>query len=114
VRTIHWVSAEHALDVEVRLYDRLFTKADMGDIPEDGADGPKHFTDYLNPDSLDVTTAKAEPSLADAQPGERFQFYRKSYVCVDPDSTEDHLIFNRTVPLRSTWAKIEERLKQKK
>lgn len=107
VRTLHWVSADHALDVEVRLYDRLFTEADMGDIPED-----RHFTDYLNPDSLDVTTAKAEPSLVDAKPGDRFQFYRKSYVCVDPDSTEDHLIFNRTVPLRSTWAKIAERMKK--
>ncbi len=106
VRTLHWVSAEHALDVEVRLYDRLFTKEDMGDIP----DG-RSFTDYLNTDALHVTTAKAEPSLAGAQPGERFQFYRKSYVCVDSDSTEDHLVFNRTVPLRSTWAKIEKRLK---
>jgi glutaminyl-tRNA synthetase len=109
VRTIHWVSAEHALDVEVRLYDRLFAKADMGDIPD-----RENFTDYLNPDSLEITTAKAEPSLADAQPGEWFQFYRKSYVCLDPDSTEEHLIFNRTVPLRSTWAKIEKRLKRKK
>jgi len=108
VRTLHWVSAEHALDVEVRLYDRLFTKADMGDIPE-GED----FTDYVNPDSLKVTTAKAEPSLKEAEPEDRFQFYRKSYVCVDPDSTEDHLIFNRTVPLRSTWAKIAKKLKQK-
>ena len=107
VRTLHWVSVEHALDVEVRLYDRLFTKPDMGDIP----DG-KTFADYLNPDSLKVTTAKAEPSLADAEPGDRFQFYRKSYVCVDPDSTEDRLIFNRAVPLRSTWAKIAQRMKQ--
>jgi len=107
VRTLHWVSAEHALDVEVRLYDRLFTKADMNDISEG-----KHFTDYLNPDSLEVTTAKAEPSLADAEPGDRFQFYRKSYVCLDPDSTEERLIFNRTVPLRSTWAKIAKKLKK--
>jgi len=108
VRTLHWVSADHALDVEVRLYDRLFAKADMGDIPED-----KAFADYLNPDSLKVTTAKAEPSLAEAEPGDRFQFYRKSYVCVDEDSTEDHPVFNRTVPLRSTWAKIEKRLKRR-
>ena len=107
VRTLHWVSAEHALDVEVRLYDRLFSKADMNDIPEG-----KHFTAYLNPDSLEVTTAKAEPSLADAEPGERFQFYRKSYVCLDPNSTEERLIFNRTVPLRSTWAKIAKKLKK--
>ncbi len=109
VRTLHWVSAEHALDVDVRLYDRLFTKADMGDIPDD-----RSFADYLNPDSLKLTTAKAEPSLADAEAGERFQFYRKSYVCVDPDSTEERLVFNRTVPLRSTWAKIEKRLKRQK
>jgi glutaminyl-tRNA synthetase len=108
VRTLHWVSSEHALDVEVRLYDRLFTRADMGDIPEG-----KGYGDYLNPDSLRVTTAKAEPSLAEAEPGDRFQFYRKSYVCVDPDSTEDHLIFNRTLPLRSTWAKIAKRLNQR-
>lgn len=107
VRTLHWVSAEHALDVEVRLYDRLFTKADMGDVPEG-----KEFTDYLNPDSLEVTTAKAEPSLAQAKAGDRFQFYRKSYVCLDPASTEERLIFNRTVPLRSTWAKIEQKLNQ--
>jgi len=107
VRTLHWVSAEHALDVEVRLYDRLFSKADMNDIPEG-----KHFTAYLNPDSLEVTTAKAEPSLADAEPGERFQFYRKSYVCLDPNSTDERLIFNRTVPLRSTWAKIAKKLKK--
>jgi len=79
----------------------------MNDIPEG-----KHFTAYLNPDSLEVTTAKAEPSLADAEPGERFQFYRKSYVCLDPNSTEERLIFNRTVPLRSTWAKIAKKLKK--
>ncbi|MFO7743288.1 MAG: glutamine--tRNA ligase/YqeY domain fusion protein [Anaerolineae bacterium] len=108
VRTLHWVSAEHALDVEVRLYDRLFTKPDIGDIPEG-----RHFTDYLNPNSLNVTRAKAEPSLAAADPGDRFQFYRKSYVCVDPDSTEHHLVFNQTVPLRSTWAKIVEKMKQR-
>lgn len=108
VRTLHWVSAAHALDVEVRLYDRLFVEADMGDIPEG-----KDFTDCVNPDSLTVTSAKAEPSLAEAGPGDRFQFYRKSYVCVDPDSTEVRLIFNRTVPLRSTWAKIAKRMKQK-
>jgi glutaminyl-tRNA synthetase len=60
-----------------------------------------------------LSSAKAEPSLAEAEPGDRFQFYRKSYVCVDPDSTEVRLIFNRTVPLRSTWAKIAKRMKQK-
>jgi glutaminyl-tRNA synthetase len=105
--TLHWVSAEHALDVEVRLYDRLFTKADMGDIP-----AGKQFSDYLNPDSLRIITAKAEPSLADAQPGERFQFYRKTYVCADLDSTENGLVFNQTVPLRSTWAKIVKKMER--
>lgn len=106
VRTLHWVSAQHALDVEVRLYDRLFSRADMGSIPEG-----QHFTDYVNQDSLEVTGAKAEPSLAGAKPGDRFQFYRKSYVCVDPDSTAERLVFNRTVPLRSTWAKIVRKMK---
>jgi len=105
VRTLHWVSAPHALDVEVRLYDRLFTNADVNDVEEG-----KSFSDYLNPDSLALTTAKAEPSLRDARPGDRFQFYRKSYVCVDPDSTGERMVFNRTVPLRSTWAKIMERM----
>jgi glutaminyl-tRNA synthetase len=106
--TLHWVSAEHGLDVEVRLYDRLFIKADMGDIPAD-----KQFSDYLNPDSLKVITAKVEPSLADAQLGERFQFYRKTYVRVDRDSTKDRLVFNQTVPLRSTWEKIVKKMKHK-
>jgi glutaminyl-tRNA synthetase len=106
--TLHWVSAEHGLDVEVRLYDRLFIKADMGDIPAD-----KQFSDYLNPDSLKVITAKVEPSLADAQLGEQFQFYRKTYVRVDRDSTKDRLVFNQTVPLRSTWEKIVKKMKHK-
>jgi glutaminyl-tRNA synthetase len=110
--TLHWVSAEHALDVEVRLYDRLFTEEDMGDIPDSGAGGPKAFSEYLNPDSLQVIMAKAEPSLAGAEPGERFQFYRKTYVCVDPDSDEERLVFNQTVPLRSTWAKIVRKMNQ--
>ena len=105
VRTLHWVSVEHALDVEVRLYDRLFSKADMGDISEG-----KSITDYLNPNSLEVTGAKVEPSLVEAEPGDRFQFYRKSYVCVDLDSAGERLVFNRTVPLRSTWAKIAQRM----
>jgi glutaminyl-tRNA synthetase len=110
--TLHWVSAEHALDVEVRLYDRLFTREDMGDIPDEGTNGPKQFSDYLNPDSLKIITAKTEPSLAGAEPGDRFQFYRKTYVCVDPDSSEERLVFNQTVPLRSTWAKIVKKMKQ--
>ena len=79
--TSHWVSAEHCLDAEVRIYDHLFLKEDPSDLPEGG-----DFTDNLNPDSLRTITAKVEPSLADAEPGERFQFLRQGYFCVDLDS----------------------------
>ena len=107
--TIHWVSAEHALDAEVRLYDRLFRTINPDDAPEGG-----DFKDNLNPDSLQVTTAcKVEPSLADANPGNRVQFEREGYFCIDTkDSTPDHLVFNRTVPLRDSWAKIEKQQRQ--
>jgi glutaminyl-tRNA synthetase len=106
--TLHWVSAVHALDAEVRLYDHLFAKEDP-DIVEEGTD----FTANINPDSREIlTSCKVEPSLADAQPGDRFQFERQGYFCVDPDSSEGKLVFNRTVTLRDTWAKIEK--KQKK
>ncbi|HEY7790668.1 MAG TPA: glutamine--tRNA ligase/YqeY domain fusion protein [Vicinamibacterales bacterium] len=102
--TLHWVSAAHAQDVEVRLYDRLFTVEDP-----DGHDG-RDYTDFLNPDSLEVLTGcKAEPSLAGSAPGHRCQFERLGYFCVDADTTSGHLVFNRTVSLRDTWAKIEER-----
>jgi glutaminyl-tRNA synthetase len=101
--TIHWVSAQHALDAEVRMYDRLFTVPNPGH-PEEG----KTFFDYLNPESLKVQAGcKVEPSLAAAQPGAQFQFERKGYFCVDPDSLPSRLVFNQTVPLRDTWAKIE-------
>lgn len=102
--TIHWVSAEHALDVEVRLYDRLFSEEDpMKDANKEG-DEQKSFLDYLNPNSLEVlATVKAEPSLATAKAGERFQFMRKGYFVVDQDSTADKLVFNRTVTLRDGW-----------
>ncbi len=104
--TIHWVSASHALDAEVRLYDRLFTVPN----PMDTEEG-KTYLDYLNPDSLHVLQGcKLEPSLGDAHPGENFQFERKGYFCVDPDSTPEHLIFNRTVTLRDTWAKLAKKL----
>ncbi|MFQ5428744.1 MAG: glutamine--tRNA ligase/YqeY domain fusion protein [Phycisphaerae bacterium] len=100
--TIHWVSAAHALEAEVRLYDRLFTDPDP--------DNPNHKEDYkafLNPDSLEVLTdCKLEPGLRDARPGDRFQFERLGYFCVDPDSTGDRLVFNRTVSLRDSWAKM--------
>ena len=105
--TLHWVSAAHALDAEVRLYDRLFTKANPLDHGED-----EDFTDFINPDSLQVLPhCKVEPSLADAAPGERFQFERRGYFCVDPDTRQGALVFNRTATLRDTWAKIRKRQK---
>lgn len=96
--TIHWVSAEHALPAEVRLYDRLFIKPN----PEEGGED---FIENLNPDSLKVVDAMLEPSLAAAVPGDKFQFMRVGYFCVDLDSTADRLVFNRTVSLKDTWAK---------
>ena len=102
--TLHWVSAQHAFPVEVRLYDRLFSVED----PENTADG-KTFLDNLNPNSLEVLTgAQAEPSLRGAPPGTRVQFERLGYFCVDSDSTEATLVFNRTVSLKDTWAKISQ------
>lgn len=104
--TLHWVSAAHALDAEVRLYDYLFTKRDPTEVEEG-----KDFKDYLNPNSLEVVQGcKVEPSLKDAVPGDRYQFLRVGYFCVDPDSADGHLVFNRTVSLRDTWAKLEQSL----
>ena len=104
--TLHWVSAAHALQVKVRLYDRLFVKPD----PDDG-----DLESNLNPNSLQVLTGcLVEPSLANATPGSRFQFERQGYFCVDPDSSGGKPIFNRTVSLRDSWAKIERRQKQKR
>jgi glutaminyl-tRNA synthetase len=101
--TLHWVSAAHALKAEVRLYDYLFTKADPYDVPE-GSD----FKANLNPNSLvGLTSCRVEPSLAGALPGSRYQFMRKGYFCVDPDSSAGALVFNQTVALRDTWAKIQ-------
>ncbi len=101
--TLHWVSAERAADVEVRLYDRLF------DHPDPAGDKETEFLEHLNPDSLEVlTNCKAEPFLKDARPGERFQFERLGYFCVDSKNSSDkNPIFNRTVTLRDTWAKIQ-------
>jgi glutaminyl-tRNA synthetase len=108
--TLHWVSAEHALDAEVRLYEVLFSKENPEDV-EPGGD----FRDNLNPDSLEVLKdVKVEPSLAGARPGSRFQFLRQGYFCVDPDPREGKLVFNRTVTLRDTWAKIEKSLQEGK
>ena len=103
--TLHWVSAAHAVPVEVRLYDRLFKVED----PEHAAEG-KTFLDNLNPASLDaLRDCRAEPSLAAATPGTRVQFERLGYFCVDPDTTPGHVVFNRTVSLRDTWARIREK-----
>jgi len=101
--TLHWVSAAHALKAQVRLYDHLFTKADPGD-EEEGLD----FKAYVNPDSVKIlNSCRTEPCLAEAVPGSHYQFERQGYFCVDPDSKADNLVFNRTVSLRDTWAKIE-------
>ena len=103
--TLHWVSAEHALEAEVRLYEHLFRKEDPTDV-DDGAD----FKAYLNLDSLEILpSCRVEPGLAGATPGSRYQFERQGYFCVDPDSSAGKIVFNRTVPLRDTWAKIEKR-----
>ncbi len=103
--TLHWVSAAHAVDAEVRLYDYLYTKADPTDAPE-GQD----FTANLNPNSEVVLTGcKVEPALAESKPGDRFQFLRTGYFCTDPDSTPGKPVFNRTVGLRDTWAKVEKK-----
>ncbi len=106
--TIHWVSDAHAVDAEVRLYDNLFTKEDPNEV-EEGQD----FTANLNPNSLDVLTGcKVEPSLREAAPGARYQFERMGYFCADPDSATGKPVFNRTIGLRDTWAKIEQRGKK--
>jgi len=100
--TIHWVSTDHAVDAEVRLYDNLFNVENPNQAPE-GQD----FTANLNPNSLEVIQAKLEPSLATAKPGDRYQFERMGYFCADLDSKPGKLVFNRTVTLRDAWAKIE-------
>ncbi len=103
--TMHWVSAAHAITAEIRLYDKLFLKPDPYDLAE-GQD----VLDNLNPNSLEIVNdAKLEPSLLSSKPGDRFQFERVGYFCVDPDSSETRKIFNRTLPLKDTWAKIEKK-----
>lgn len=101
--TIHWVSSAHALKAEVRLYDRLFT--------HENPDGNKEidFKEYINPDSLQVITAYVEPSLKTVQPEDKLQFQRMGYFTADKDSTADKLVFNKTVGLRDTWAKLEQK-----
>ncbi len=109
--TMHWVSATHALEAEVRLYDHLFTKEFPADVAED-----EDWLDGLNPESLTVLpTCYVEPSVANAEPGTRYQFERKGYFCVDPDSCGDELVFNRTLTLRDSWARMQrQQAKQKK
>jgi len=108
--TLHWVSAPHAVDAEVRLYNHLFTVENPSEV-EAGTD----FKDYLNPESLmALTSCKIEPGLQSASPGDRYQFLRQGYFCVDPNSNQGKLVFNRTVSLRDTWAKIEKTIQKDK
>ena len=105
--TIHWVSAGHAIDAEVRLYDRLFT------VPDPSGKKDKDFKDFINPNSLDtLESCKVEPKIRDLKPFDRFQFERNGYFCIDPDSTKEKILINRTVELRDTWAKIQQRQKK--
>ncbi|OQY19412.1 MAG: glutamine--tRNA ligase [Anaerolineaceae bacterium 4572_32.1] len=105
--TLHWVSAAHALEAEVRLYDRLFIKENPLDIKKS-----RDFEDSLNPNSLQVlTSCMVEPSLAKAAPGKGYQFFRKGYFCLDPDSSAEKLVFNRTISLRDSWVKIKKKTK---
>ncbi|RIV44704.1 glutamine--tRNA ligase/YqeY domain fusion protein [Flagellimonas pelagia] len=101
--TLHWVSIPHAMTAEVRLYDRLFTD------PTPDGHKDKDFMDFVNPDSLEKITGYLEPSLKDAQVGDQFQFQRMGYFNVDKDSTKEKMVFNRTVTLRDTWAKLEQK-----
>ena len=104
--TLHWVSAKHAITAEVRLYDRLFTKENPGE------DKDIDFKEFLNPNSFEVLSGcRLEPGLAEAKAGDRFQFERQGYFCVDPDATKEKLVFNRTTQLRDTWVKIEKKQK---
>jgi glutaminyl-tRNA synthetase len=106
--TIHWVSAVHAIDAEIRLYDRLFTVHDPAG--QKGAD----FKDYLNPNSLEILkSCKVEPAVGNLKPFDRFQFERNGYFCIDPDTTNNDIVINKTVGLRDTWAKIQQKQMKK-
>jgi len=104
--TLHWVSAPHAIKAEARLYDHLFAKPDPDDVEPGGS-----FIANLNPNSLEVKACYVEPSVIGAKPGMRYQFERLGYFCVDLDSTDKRLVFNRTATLRDTWARIEKAMK---
>lgn len=107
--TIHWVSVDHAVEAEVRLYDHLFTKEN----PMDNKDG-SDFKDHINPESLEVRPkCYVEPALANVEPGFRCQFERVGYFCADPDSTPGKPVFNRTATLRDTWKKIAKNTQKK-
>jgi glutaminyl-tRNA synthetase len=99
--TLHWVSAEHAVPIEVRLYDRLFTD------PSPDTHKDKDFMEFINPNSLEVLQAFGEPSLAELGVEDKVQFQRLGYFTVDRDSTPSNMVFNRTVPLRDSWAKLD-------
>ena len=99
--TLHWVSVPHAFKAEIRLYDRLFT------VPTPDSDKDKDFMEFINPDSLKVITGYVEPGLKNAGVAEKFQFQRIGYFCVDKESTDENLVFNRTVTLRDSWEKID-------
>lgn len=101
--TLHWVSAEQAINAEVRLYDHLFVK----DNPEESKD--TDFKQNVNPQSLEILKSFVEPAFAEAQPGGRYQFLRQGYFCVDPDSSEEQLVFNRIVSLKDSWAKMQKK-----
>lgn len=101
--TIHWVSAKHCKEVEVRLYDRLFSV-------ENPDDGEKDYKENLNPDSLKVSTAFIEEALVNEQVGKTVQFERNGYFCVDSDSTDENIVFNRTIAMKSSWAKIAQKI----
>ena len=106
--TLHWVAADQAIETEVRLYDRLFLKED----PEEEEEGGD-FTSHINPDSVQILKrCYVEPFIKNAKTGDRFQFERLGYFCVDSYSTNLKLVFNRTVPLKDTWAKIEKARKE--
>jgi glutaminyl-tRNA synthetase len=102
--TSHWVSARHGVRAEVRLYDRLFTVENPLEVSEG-----RSFLEHVNPNSLEVIESVVEPSLAGAAPLSRYQFERLGYFCVDPDSRPNHLVFNRTMTLRDSWSKIEQK-----
>ena len=99
--TLHWVSIKHAVKAEICLYDRLFTEETPDGIKD------RDYLDFVNPESLKVVTGYLEPSLKDSKEGDKVQFQRIGYFCVDRDSSEEKLIFNRTVTLRDSWAKIK-------